>query len=73
MLTSYVQWISKRISRILLVAVETTVFHNANILDCTGRDPYYGTVVVVGDRIQAVGPSDQVSTPRDATTVDPGA
>ena len=36
--------------------METTVFHSANILDCTGNDPYPGTVVVVGDRIQAVGP-----------------
>ena len=50
--------------------METTVFHNANILDCTGKDPYPGTVVVAGDRIQAVGPSDQVTTPRDAVSVD---
>ncbi len=50
--------------------METTVFHNANVLDCTGRDPYHGTVVVAEDRIQAVGPADQVSTPRDAMTVD---
>ncbi|MEE8159848.1 MAG: amidohydrolase family protein, partial [Dehalococcoidia bacterium] len=50
--------------------METTVFHNANVLDCTGRDPYLGTVVVAGDRIRAVGPVDQVSTPRDATSVD---
>lgn len=50
--------------------METTVFHNANVLDCTGRDPYHGTVVVAEDRIQAVGPADQVSTPRDAMSVD---
>lgn len=52
--------------------MKTTVFHNANILDCTGNDPYPGIVVVVGDRIQAVGPSDQVSTPRDAVAIDLG-
>ena len=50
--------------------METTVFHNANVLDCTGRDPYLGTVVVTGDRIQAAGPADQVSTPRDAKSFD---
>ena len=48
----------------------TTVFHNANILDCTGRDPYPGTVVVTGNRIEAGGPADLVSTPRDATSID---
>ena len=52
--------------------MNTTVFHGATILDCTGKDPYPGTLVVAGDRIQAVGPSDQVSTPRDATPVDLG-
>ncbi len=50
--------------------METTAFQNANVLDCTGRDPYPGTVVVEGDRIQAVGPVDQVSTPRDAMSID---
>lgn len=50
--------------------METKVFHNANILECSGRDPFHGTVVVEGDRIRAVGPADQVSTPRDALSVD---
>jgi len=50
--------------------METTVFQNANVLDCTGKDPYPGTVVVAGDRIQAVGPSDQISPPRDASSID---
>ena len=49
--------------------METTVFHSANIIDCTGKDPYHGTVVVEGERIQAVGPADQVTTPRDATRI----
>ena len=50
--------------------MNTNVFHNANIIDCTGNDPYLGTVVVEGDRIQAVGPADQVTTPRDAVAID---
>ena len=52
--------------------METTVFHHANVLDCTGRDPYLGTVVVAGDRIQVVGPVGQVATPRNAMSVDLG-
>ncbi len=48
-----------------------TVFQNATIIDCTGRDPLRGGVLVVsGERIQALGPSDRVSTPRDATVID---
>ena len=50
---------------------ETLVLQNATIFDSTGREPYGpGTVVVEGDRISAVGPSDQVSAPRDATVID---
>ena len=49
------------------------VFHNANIFDGTGRDPYGpGTLVVTDGRIQAVGPAAQVSPPRDAEVIDAG-
>ena len=52
---------------------ETTVFLNASILDCTGKDPFpNGALVVSGERIQAVGPMDRVSLPRDARVVDLG-
>ena len=52
---------------------ETIVLQNATIFDSTGREPYGpGTVVIEGDRIAAVGPSGQISVPRDATVVDSG-
>ena len=51
---------------------ETIVFHDANIIDCTGREPYSGTLVVCGERIQAVGTESQVLAPRDARQVDLG-
>ncbi len=51
----------------------TTVFRDATILDCTGRDPIPGGAVVVsGERIEVVGRGDQVSVPRDARVVDLG-
>ena len=51
----------------------TTVFRDATILDCTGRDPIVGGAVVVsGERIEAVGRGDQISVPRDARVVDLG-
>ena len=52
---------------------ETVVLQNATIFDSTGREPYGpGTVVVEGARIAAVGPSEQVSVPRDAAVIDAG-
>ena len=52
---------------------ESIVFQNANIFDSTGRDSYGpGTVVVSGERIQAVGLTSQVSPPRDARVIDVG-
>ena len=48
---------------------ETIVLQNANIYDGTGRDPYGpGTLVVTGQRIEAVG--RQVAVPRDAQVID---
>jgi imidazolonepropionase-like amidohydrolase len=45
----------------------------ATILDMTGRKPIPdGTVVVVDGRIEAVGPSERIAVPPDATVV-PGA
>lgn len=50
---------------------ETVVFQNATIFDGTGGEPYErGTLVVEGERIQAVGPMSQVSTPRDARVIE---
>ena len=53
--------------------MDTYALCNANIIDCTGRDPIAGgTLVVSGDRIQDVGAANSVSIPRDARMVDVG-
>ena len=53
--------------------MDTFALCNANIIDCTGRDPITGgTLVVSGDRIQDVGAADRVSVPRGARMVDVG-
>lgn len=53
--------------------MDTFALCNANIIDCTGRDPIFGgTLVVSGGRIQDVGAADRVSVPRDARMVDMG-
>ena len=53
--------------------METYALCNANIIDCTGRDPIRGgTLVIDGDRIRDVGAADSVSIPRDARMVDLG-
>ena len=53
--------------------MDTFALCNANIIDCTGRDPISGgTLVVSGSRIQDVGAADRVSVPRDARMVDVG-
>lgn len=52
---------------------DVIAIQNATIFDCTGSDPYGpATVVVSGRRIQVVGPSSQVSIPRDAEVIDAG-
>ncbi len=53
--------------------MDTYALCNANIIDCTGRDPIVGgTLVVSGGRIQDVGAASSVSIPRDARMVDMG-
>lgn len=53
--------------------MDTYALCNANIIDCTGRDPISGgTLVISGGRIQDVGTADGVSIPRDANMVDMG-
>ena len=53
--------------------MDTFALCNANIVDCTGRDPIPGgTLVVSGGRIRDVGPADRVAVPRDARMVDVG-
>ena len=52
---------------------DTVVLTNANIIDCTGRDPISrGAVVIENGRIQSIGPMDQLSSPRDANVIDLG-
>ena len=53
--------------------MDTIVFRDATILDCTGRDPIRGGSLVVSEgRIQDVGPGDRVSAPRGSREVDLG-
>ena len=53
--------------------MDTFALCNANIIDCTGRDPIPGGTLVVRDgRIQDVGAADRVSVPRDSRMVDVG-
>ena len=47
-----------------------TAFLNATILDCTGRDPYKGVLLVEGRRFKKLGPARQVHIPRDAHKLD---
>ena len=35
--------------------MEDILFTNVNILDCSGRDPYLGEVLLRGNRIKSVG------------------
>ena len=52
---------------------DTIAIQNAVVFDCTGSDPYGpATIVISGKRIQSVGPSSQVSLPRDADLIDAG-
>jgi imidazolonepropionase-like amidohydrolase len=49
----------------------STVLWNATLIDGTGRDPRPGMAVVVeGERIARVGPTDALTPPREAETVD---
>src|SRR5580765_6660674 len=47
-----------------------TLFTNVRILDCTGAQPYAGSVLVEGDLITAVVPSTLAFAPTDARIVD---
>ncbi len=50
-----------------------TAIVNATIFDSTGREPYGpGVVLIEQQHIRAVGPTDQVTIPRDAQVVDAG-
>ncbi|MBM3925011.1 MAG: amidohydrolase family protein [SAR202 cluster bacterium] len=48
----------------------TTAFLDASILDCAGRDPYKGVLLVEGRRIKKLGSASQVFIPRDARKID---
>ena len=48
----------------------TLVITNGTIIDGRGRDPLVGSLVIEGERITALGRSDRVTIPRDATVID---
>ena len=50
----------------------TTLFRNVRILDCTGTEPFEGSVLVEGDRISAVVPAAATLASADAVVVDGG-
>ena len=50
----------------------TTLFANARILDGSGAQPYLGSVLVQGNRIEHVGPVGSVRAPVGATVLDAG-
>jgi imidazolonepropionase-like amidohydrolase len=43
------------------IAMSSVLFTNVNVLDCTGADPYPGSVLVEGNRIRAVSKGSQLS------------
>jgi imidazolonepropionase-like amidohydrolase len=50
---------------------DTLVLTNVTLIDCTGAPPQPGTsVVIVGDRITAVGKTGKIEIPRKATVLD---
>jgi imidazolonepropionase-like amidohydrolase len=48
----------------------TLVIINGTIIDGRGSEPLVGSLVIQGERITALGRSDQVTIPRDATVID---
>ena len=50
--------------------MNATLFRNVSILDCTGAEPYIGSVLVEGNRIAAVVPGGATLAAGDAMVVD---
>jgi imidazolonepropionase-like amidohydrolase len=48
----------------------TLVITNGTLIDGRGRDPLVGSLVIEGGRITALGRSDRVTIPREATVID---
>ena len=48
----------------------TLVITNGTLIDGNSRDPVVGSVVIEGERITALGRSDHVTIPPDATVID---
>ena len=48
----------------------TLVITNGTLIDGCDRDPLVGSLVIEGEHITAVGRSDRVTIPRDATVID---
>ena len=48
----------------------TLVITNGTLIDGHGRDPFVGSLVIEGERITAMGRSDRVTIPREATVID---
>src|SRR5215471_8435359 len=46
------------------------VITNGTLIDGRGRDPMVGSLIIEGERITALGRSDQVTIPREATVID---
>ena len=46
------------------------VITNGTLIDGRGRDPLVGSLIIEGERITALGRSDQVTIPREATVID---
>ena len=54
-----------------VTAADVLVLENVNVVDVERAHTWPGhTVIVAGDRIEAVGPSDQLSPPSGARVVD---
>jgi len=50
--------------------MESILFRNVRVLDCSGAAPFAGAVLVRGERIEAVWPAAAVSAVADARTID---
>jgi imidazolonepropionase-like amidohydrolase len=56
----------RRGGRILM----TLIITNGTLIDGRGHDPLVGSLVIEGERITALGRSEQVTIPREATVID---
>jgi len=50
--------------------MQATLFQNCRVLDCTGAPPFAGSVLVRGERIEEVWPTDAAPPVADARVID---